>query len=105
MAIGIALDSVYSFLSGRLDEFALQRIIGLIRILGFEITHPLLAVKDDSSALLDGLNEFREHLGGKLTIMLLKAIGHGEEVNEMDSALVRQAYEWLVDHQHVNIPR
>ncbi len=103
VAIGIALDSAYSFLSGRLDEFALQRILRIIRTLGFEITHPLLVVKDESSALLDGLNEFREHLGGRLTIMLLRRIGEGEEVNKMDPLLVRQAYEWLMDYQHTNI--
>lgn len=105
VAFGIALDSVYSFLSGRLDEYALHRIIGIIRTLGFEITHPLLAVKDESSALLDGLNEFREHLGGQLTIMLLRSIGQGEEVHEMNPTLVGQAYEWLIEHQHSNIPR
>ena len=105
VALGIALDSVYSFLSGRLNVEALNRIVSLIHTLGFKITHPLLAVTDDSSPLLDGLNEFREHLGGKLTIMLLRSIGKGEEVHEMDATLVRQAYEWLVDHQEINIPR
>lgn len=103
VAIGIGLDSVYSFLSGRLDEYSLQRIIRLIRTLGFGITHPLLAVEDESSALLRGLNEFREHLGGKLTIMLLRRIGEGEEVNQMDPVMVRQAYEWLMKYQHTNI--
>ena len=33
--------------------------------------------------MLDGLAEFREHLGGELTVTLLAAIGHGVEVHEM----------------------
>ena len=31
--------------------------------------------------MLKGLEEFREHLGGRLTITLLRDIGHGFEVN------------------------
>jgi len=34
--------------------------------------------------VLDGLTEFREHLGGRLTIMLLEGIGRGVEVHAMD---------------------
>ena len=98
VATGIALDSAYSFLSGRLDEASMLRVVDLIERLGFQVTHPLLEVKDENSALLKGLSEFREHLGGRLTIMLLRAIGKGEEVNEMDAALVRRASEWLMTY-------
>lgn len=98
VAIGIALDTVYSFLSGRLDETSMKRVLSLIKILGFPLTHPLLEVTNDKSPLLDGLNEFREHLGGQLTIMLLRAIGKGEEVHEIDTALVRQSSEWIKEY-------
>ena len=102
VALGIALDTVYSFLSGRLDEESMLRVVKLITALGFEITHPLLEVNDESSALLRGLNEFREHLGGMLTIMLLRSIGSGEEVHTIEPALVKQAYEWLKKYQYTN---
>lgn len=98
VAMGIALDSTYSYLSGRLSKEELMRIITLLETLGLEITHPLMQVKDHNSPLLDGLNEFREHLGGELTIMLLKKIGKGEEVHEMDAETIRQAGEWLQDY-------
>jgi len=97
VAIGIALDSVYSHLSGRLSKEALDKILNLYQILGLPITHPLLEVSNDKSPLLQGLEEFREHLGGKLTITLLRDIGKGEEVHEMDGALIRQASQWLKD--------
>ncbi len=95
VAIGIALDSVYSYLSGRLSKDALDKILNLNKVLGLDITHPLLEVNDDKSPLIQGLEEFREHLGGKLTITLLNGIGRGEEVHEMDSALIRQASQLL----------
>lgn len=95
VAIGIALDTVYSHLSGRLTRVAMDQILQVIETLGLPITHPLLEVTGAGSPLLKGLEEFREHLGGKLTITLLKGIGHGEEVHEMDGALIQQASEWL----------
>lgn len=98
VAIGIALDTVYSFLSGRLKEATMRRIVKLIKILGLPLTNPLLEITDKKSALLDGLNEFREHLGGRLTIMLLKDIGVGEEVNEMDPTLVKKASQWINEY-------
>jgi 3-dehydroquinate synthase len=98
VAIGIALDTVYSFLSGRLKEASMLRVLHLIKTLGFSLTDPLLEVTDARSPLLEGLNEFREHLGGRLTIMLLRDIGRGEEVHEIDPAVVRKASEWIKEY-------
>lgn len=95
VAIGIALDSVYSHLSGRLSKGDLDLILNLTKSLGLSITHPLLDISSDKSPLLQGLEEFREHLGGKLTITLLNGIGMGEEVHEMDATLIQQASQWL----------
>ena len=94
VAIGIALDSVYSHFKGDLTENDLQRIITLLQNLGFELYHPALA-ENDKINLWKGLNEFREHLGGQLTITLLKALGKGEEVHEIDFELVKQAVDYL----------
>jgi 3-dehydroquinate synthase len=95
VAMGIALDSTYSYLSGRLSEGALKRILQLLEALGFALTHPLMDVSNKESALLEGLNEFREHLGGRLTITLLKATGEGVEVHEMDADVICKASHWL----------
>lgn len=99
VALGIALDTAYSFTSGRLSEKEASDVIALLKELGFVITHPLMDIKDEHSVVLKGLNEFREHLGGKLTIMLLRKIGEGEEVNELDTATLHKAGEWL-KHQN-----
>ncbi|HEX8040003.1 MAG TPA: 3-dehydroquinate synthase [Chryseosolibacter sp.] len=101
VAIGIALDTVYSFLSGRLKEEPMMRVLRLLKALGFPLTDRLLEVTDEKSPLLLGLNEFREHLGGRLTIMLLRGIGEGEEVHEVEPALVKEASEWIRKHSLV----
>lgn len=88
VAIGIALDVIYSRRMGYLDTTSENRILGLLEILGFDIySNELLhADSDNSLIVLNGLEEFREHLGGKLTITLLRAIGEGFEVHEVDAA-------------------
>ncbi|HRP55957.1 3-dehydroquinate synthase [Agriterribacter sp.] len=98
VAMGIALDSVYSFLSGRLQEQDARAIVEVLKSLGFSVTHPLLDVQNDESPVLKGLNEFREHLGGQLTIMLLTSIGKGEEVHELDTIILQQASQWLKNY-------
>jgi 3-dehydroquinate synthase len=45
--------------------------------------------------VLEGLEEFREHLGGELTITLLSDIGCGVEVHSMDIRDVRQSLQDL----------
>ena len=43
----------------------------------------------------NGLEEFREHLGGELTITLLREIGHGVEVHEMNPQKIIEAIHEL----------
>jgi 3-dehydroquinate synthase len=95
VAMGIALDSTYSYLSGRLQKQDLERILHLLDLLGFTLIHQEMAINNEQSPLLEGLNEFREHLGGRLTITLLRGIGQSVEVYEMDTELLRKASEWL----------
>jgi 3-dehydroquinate synthase len=99
VAMGIALDTVYSELSGRLSAADSKRIIQTLQNLGFDVSHPLLQVDKEDSPILAGLEEFREHLGGQLTIMLLNSIGEGEEVHEIDTGLLKQAAKKLGELQ------
>ncbi len=101
VAIGMALDARYSVLSGLLAPGQEERICFLLEHLGFRLWHP--ALEKDTVAgdreILQGLREFREHLGGELTITLLSDIGVGVEVHHMDEALVLQAMAWLKDRE------
>ena len=97
VAMGIALDVVYSRLIGLLEARSADRIVALLRRLGFRIFAERLLAKssDGSYQILAGLEEFREHLGGELTITLLQGIGRGVEVHEMDLAKVVEAMREL----------
>ena len=101
VGIGIALDARYSVLAGLLPEGMDERIVVLLENLGLRIWHPALENKDASGelAILTGLREFQEHLGGELTITLLTDLGTGHEVHEMDPDLVRQSLDWLKARQ------
>jgi 3-dehydroquinate synthase len=92
VAMGLALDTVYSHKKGMLSANAAERILALVRKIGFALYDPLMSKTDSSgnALLLEGLEEFREHLGGALTITLLAEIGRGVEVHEIDSGLMRK---------------
>ncbi|MBD2507734.1 3-dehydroquinate synthase [Nostoc muscorum FACHB-395] len=99
VAIGIALDSTYSYLAGLLDCSEWQRILDTLSALGFTLYVPELAHKlsqlEHPDCLFHGLTEFREHLGGELTLTLLKSIGKAIEVHEVNLLLYRQAISLL----------
>jgi len=97
VGIGLALDSRYSVEAGLLDAPTGERITRLLVDLGFRLHDPALELRDGSGQLrlLEGLAEFREHLGGELTISLLRSPGKPVEVHEMDAARVARCIDWL----------
>ena len=97
VAIGIAMDSTYSFLTGRIKEEDLNSILSLLDQVGFTLYHEKLEAKeqDGNYSVIKGLNEFREHLGGRLTIMLLDKIGKGAEVHELDENKIIESINYL----------
>lgn len=99
VAMGMALDTVYSNLAGFLSDQECNRILNLLQHLGFELTHPMMETESSKSRILKGLEEFREHLGGKLTIMLLDRIGSGIEVHEMEPEILKAAGFILKERQ------
>jgi 3-dehydroquinate synthase len=92
VAVGLALDATYSHLTGLLPRGPWQRLLAVLERLGLPCWTPMLA---DIPAVIEGLQEFREHLGGRLTIMLLEDIGHPLEVNEMDPEIIAAAIALL----------
>jgi 3-dehydroquinate synthase len=97
VAIGIALDSTYSYLTGSLPHADWRRIIKLFETVGLPIWTQDMATPGTGGrpAVLAGLEEFREHLGGRLTVMLLERIGAGFEVHELDQAVLLEASDLL----------
>ena len=103
VAIGLALDARYSVLSGLLNEGDDVRICQLLEALGFKLWHDALETTDQNGqrSVLQGLVDFKEHLGGELTVTLLKEIGVGIEVHQMDEQNVAQAINWM-KQRHVD---
>ncbi len=97
VAIGIALDSTYSYLKGYISENDLERILLVFNNLGLKIYHIALA-ENDKINLWKGLNEFREHLGGQLTITILDQLGKGVEVHEIDFDTIKMAVDYLANY-------
>jgi len=97
VAIGVTLDTRYSVLAGLLPAGADERVHALFKRLGFHLWHPAMESRSDQGRLLilDGIEEFREHLGGELTVTMLRGIGRGEEVNSLDRGQILQAMSWL----------
>jgi len=92
VAIGIAIDLRYAVELGRLDPDVAEDAIDVLRRMGFRLGHPLLA---DPDRLLDGLEVFREHLGGRLTVTLIEAIGERAEVHAIDRTAMTRAIRTL----------
>jgi 3-dehydroquinate synthase len=88
VAIGLAVDSTYSSLTGRMRHIEAEAVLTCLETIGFTLSDPAL---EDSPRLLDGMDEFREHLGGRLTITLLEAIGSPVDVHEIDRATMARA--------------
>ncbi len=89
VSIGVALDTVYSHLVHGLDLSDVQRTLKVLTDLGLPLFDNELA----EQAIFDGLEEFRQHLGGRLTVTMLRAVGQSINVHEIDQSAMRQAIE------------
>lgn len=97
VSIGVAIDSRYSTEIGLLSEQACERILSLLDRLRLPSWHHMLDLKgpDGRLKILRGLDDFKEHVGGELTITLLKRIGQATEVGQIDHTVIHRALSWL----------
>lgn len=92
VAIGMALDLLYSVEIGLLKKDVAEEILSLITTVGFTLWSDFLDAEERGRpVVLAGLEEFREHLGGQLTITLIPGIGEKLEVHEMDEVAILRA--------------
>ncbi|KPM48400.1 3-dehydroquinate synthase [Jiulongibacter sediminis] len=94
VAIGIAFDIYYGGLAEIMSSDSSERVINVLHKLGFDTYHPVLLNETQSAInpeLIKGLEEFREHLGGELTITMVPEIGTKIDVHQMDIDLLNQA--------------
>ena len=87
VAIGLVLDLAYAVSEGLLAHNVFERVYAVLGQLGFTLFHPLLLNQETNTLnpeVYAGLEEFRAHLGGQLTITLIKEIGIQFNVHEMN---------------------
>ncbi|CAZ94564.1 3-dehydroquinate synthase [Zobellia galactanivorans] len=92
VAKGIVLDVAYAHLIGLINEADLNRIVRVFQNIGFDLSFPLASAKEVDE-LLNGIEEFREHLGGVLTITLISDIGVKHDVHEIDREVMKKALD------------
>ncbi len=101
VAIGIALDSLYSREIGLLPAATAEDILVTLEDLGLALYHPALEKLEIEKALA----EFREHLGGELTIPLLAEVGTLLEVHHIDVPRMQSCIAMLAERQRRNRER
>jgi 3-dehydroquinate synthase len=101
VAIGAALDTLYSARCGLLRECVAERVIDVVSGLKLPLWHPALDLRDANGRrrVHEGLEEFREHLGGELTVLLLRDAGVGQDVHALDEGLVDSCLDSLRERQ------
>ncbi|MFA7172387.1 MAG: 3-dehydroquinate synthase [Kiritimatiellia bacterium] len=93
VAIGIAIDSAYAMLENRISQAEFTSIINGLQGCGLATSSELLGRLNSEGEpdLLEGLEQFREHLGGDLCVTLPNPIGSKIEVHEMNRDLLKEA--------------
>jgi 3-dehydroquinate synthase len=93
----MAVDARYACELGMIEDRDVARICALLERLGLGLWHETLSARDGSGRLrvLDGIREFREHLGGDLTVTMLEGVGRAREVTTIDEEAVARAIGWL----------
>jgi 3-dehydroquinate synthase len=89
VSVGVALDTLYAAKVGLLNADDAERVLKVIEGLELPVWHEALELRDSKGRrrVFNGLEEFREHLGGELTVLLLKEPGVGMDVHEIDEAV------------------
>jgi 3-dehydroquinate synthase len=97
VAIGMAIDTLYSAKIGLCPEELPRAVIGALRAIGLPVWDDALRAEGEQGRplVLEGLSEFREHLGGELTVTLLCAPGRSVDVHEVDEDALRSVIERL----------
>lgn len=96
VAIGMALDALYAAEQGLCAAGVAERVIAVLRALGLPLWDDALGEeRGGRPRVFDGLSEFREHLGGELTLTMLREAGRGVEVHQVDEGGMRKALALL----------
>ncbi len=91
VSIGVAVDVAYAHLKHGLPIEVAEQTLSTLQQLKLPIWHSALA----EEVIFDGLEEFRQHLGGELTITLVKDLGKPINVHSIDHGAMREAMAFV----------
>ncbi len=94
VAIGVAVDVAYSHLCHGLPLEVADRAFSTLQGLKLPIWDPALG----EDVIFDGLEEFRQHLGGALTLTLIEEVGKPIDVHSIDRSAMREAMAMVASH-------
>lgn len=92
VGIGVALDCIYSHLKFAFPQKPMESVCQCLHDLGMPLWDETL---NDADTILGGLEEFRQHLGGRLTITMLRDVAAPFDVHDIDVNVMRQAIAQL----------
>lgn len=93
----MALDVCYAADKAFLPRAEAVRILRGMMAAGLPVWSPLLLKKDAAGRLeiRHGLEQFREHLGGALTLAMPDGPGHQQEIHELDWTALERCLSFL----------
>ena len=104
VSVGVALDTLYASRQGWLTAEESERAV--LQGLLLPVWHESLDLRDAGGRreVFNGLEEFREHLGGRLTVLMLKGLGEGFDVHELDESCLDECMEELRERSTAQLP-
>jgi 3-dehydroquinate synthase len=106
VSVGVALDTLYASRQGWLTAEEGERVLAVLQGLLLPVWHESLDLRDAGGRreVFNGLEEFREHLGGRLTVLMLKGLGEGFDVHELDESCLDECMEELRERSTAHLP-
>lgn len=97
VASGVLLDSIYAEKQGWITKGELAEVAEGLRASGFKLWFSQYEELDANGRpkVFGGLEDFREHLGGELTVTFPRGIGARQEVHEINLALMGESLDEL----------
>lgn len=97
VAVGMAVDCLLAESIGWLTPAETAAVLAGLRSAGLPVWDAILDRRrpDGRRTILDGLESFREHLGGELTLTLPRGLGARDEIHAVDPALLERVFEQL----------
>lgn len=97
VVLGVALDLLYAVRISRIDAATVEAVLDALAIVGFALWDEALDLRDRHGrrSVLQGLDQFREHLGGELTLAMPNGLGQRQDIHELDPALFEACVQQL----------